>query len=225
MPFEIEKDGKTITVWTQEEVDAEVKGLKVTNENLKAEKKDLADKVSEAKENARLLEEAKAKAEGDNETLRRIAEEREAEKRQAVEDERKKFADLLNVTKKEKIDNFITSIIDEVKPADASRAKHLRKLLRADFEFDVDLEKGEFTVRGDKVTSANELKTLIKESGEYQYLLAGSGATGGGATGGAGTGAASKNPFSKDGFNLTEQGRLLKENPVLAAQLKAAAVN
>lgn len=31
------------------------------------------------------------------------------------------------------------------------------------------------------------------------------------------------NPFSKEHFNLTEQGRLYKENPELAAKLKAAA--
>ena len=32
-----------------------------------------------------------------------------------------------------------------------------------------------------------------------------------------------KNPFSKEHFNLTEQGRILRENPELAAKLKAAA--
>lgn len=33
----------------------------------------------------------------------------------------------------------------------------------------------------------------------------------------------SKNPFAKDSFNLTEQGRLLKENPAQAQALAAAA--
>ncbi len=32
-----------------------------------------------------------------------------------------------------------------------------------------------------------------------------------------------KNPWSKEHFNLTEQGRILRENPELAKQLKAAA--
>src|SRR5690606_24724391 len=32
-----------------------------------------------------------------------------------------------------------------------------------------------------------------------------------------------KNPWSKEHFNLTEQARILRENPELAAQLKAAA--
>lgn len=36
---------------------------------------------------------------------------------------------------------------------------------------------------------------------------------------------AEKNPFSKDGWNLTEQGRLFKENPELYKKLKAQAGN
>jgi flagellar biosynthesis GTPase FlhF len=207
--MQIEREGKTITVYTQDELNAEVKGLQVTNENLKAEKKELADKVRHAKEQVRELEEAKAKAEGDNETLRRIAEEREAEKRQAVEDERKKFSDLLNMTKKEKVENFITSLLEEVKPADATRAKHLRKLLKADFEFDVDLEKNEFTVRGENVTSAEELKRLIMEGEEYEYYLADSGATGGGATGGKPSGAGKK--WSE--MSEKERLQLKQDNP------------
>lgn len=40
------------------------------------------------------------------------------------------------------------------------------------------------------------------------------------AGGGGGTG---KNPFAKDSFNLTEQGKLLKDNPVQAREMAAAA--
>ena len=36
------------------------------------------------------------------------------------------------------------------------------------------------------------------------------------------TPAGGKNPWSKEHFNLTEQGKLLKENPALAAQYKAS---
>lgn len=203
MPFTVEKDGKEITVWTQEEVDTEVKGLKVTNENLKAEKKELSEKLSESKETARELEEGKAKAEGDNETLRRIAEEREAEKRQAVEDERKKFSELLNTTKKEKIDNYLNDLVTDLKPVDAVKAKHLKKLLKADYEFDFDLEKGEFKVMGEKATNSDELKKLVKESEEYRSYLLGSGATGGGATGGNSSGVARK-PLAE----MTQEERL-----------------
>ena len=218
MPMKIEHEGKEITVWTQDEVDAEVKGLKVTNENLKGEKKDLSDKLTEAKEQSRVLEEAKAKAEGDNETLRRIADEREAEKRQAVEDERKKFSDLLNMTKKEKVDNFLTGLIDEVKPADAVSAKHLRKLLKADYQFDVDLEKSEFKVTGEGVTSVDDLKRMLREGDEYKRYLAGSGATGGGATGGKPSGAG--NGKWAD-YTPGELSQIRQENPAHYEQLKS----
>lgn len=46
---------------------------------------------------------------------------------------------------------------------------------------------------------------------------------GGGAIGNKGKSTGAKNPFSKDDFNLTEQGKLYRENPQLAAQLKAQA--
>lgn len=48
--------------------------------------------------------------------------------------------------------------------------------------------------------------------------------TGGGAgTSGNGAGAPIKNPFKKETFNLSEQAKLLKENPELYKQMKAAA--
>lgn len=210
MPFEIEHEGKTVKVWTQEELDAEVKGLKITNENLKAEKAEALEKVKEAKEATRTAEEAKAKADGDNETLRRIADEREAEKRQAVEDERKKFADLLNMTKKEKVDNFLTGILDEVKPSDATSAKHLRKLLKADYDFDYDFDSQQYKVTGDGVTSVEDLKRVLKDGDEYKRYLAGSGATGGGAAGGNASGVG-----GKKWSEMTERERiqLKQDNP------------
>lgn len=39
----------------------------------------------------------------------------------------------------------------------------------------------------------------------------------------AGAGSAGKNPFVKESFNLTEQGKLLKENPDQAKALAAEA--
>lgn len=207
MPLEIEHEGQKIKVWTEQELDNEVKGLKITNENLKAEKQEALDKLKESKELVRQAEEAKAKAEGDNDTLRRIADEREAEKRQAVEDERKKFADLLNMTKKEKIDNFLTGILDEIKPADAISAKHLRKLLKADYEFDFDFDSQQYKVTGEGVTSLEDLKRVLTEGSEYKRYLAGSGATGGGAAGGYASGA------GKNWSDMTEKERLeLKQN-------------
>ena len=62
--MQIEHEGKTITVYTEAEVEAriadEVKGLKITNQNLKAEKEELQDKQREASEKTRQAEEAQA---------------------------------------------------------------------------------------------------------------------------------------------------------------------
>jgi hypothetical protein len=47
--------------------------------------------------------------------------------------------------------------------------------------------------------------------------------SGGGAPGSSSTRTKNVNPWAKDTFNLTEQGRIFKENPALAAQFKAEA--
>lgn len=52
---------------------------------------------------------------------------------------------------------------------------------------------------------------------------AGGGAAGNGAGGAAGSGRSVKNPFRKETWNLTEQMKLQKTDPALAARLKAAA--
>lgn len=46
---------------------------------------------------------------------------------------------------------------------------------------------------------------------------------GGGASGGGNTGGGGSNPFSADGWNMTEQGRILRENPGRAEQLAKSA--
>lgn len=217
MPFTIEHEGKNVEVWTKEEVDSEVRGLKITNENLKAEKQEAIDKLKSSKEEFRTLEEAKAKSDGDNETLRRIAEEREAEKRQAVEDERKRYSDLLNMTKKEKIDNFINGIVEDLKPADAIKGKHLKALLKSEYQFDVDIEKGQFTVTGNSATNADELKKFISGSQDYQYLLSGSGASGGGAAGSKGAGVPVKK-FNE--YNGAELMQIKRDDPDLYKRLR-----
>lgn len=218
MPTEVEIDGKKVKVWTEDEVDQEVKGLKVTVDNLKSEKGDLSEKLKESKELARVAEEAKAKAEGDNETLKRIAEEREADKRQAVEEERKKFSDLLNQTKKEKVDNFLNGLLDEVNTADPVRRKQLRKLLKVDFDIDYDTESGDYKVLGEGVASVDDLKRAITEGNDYKFYLAGSGATGTGATGSKGAGVAGK---KFDQYSGSELAALRQESPAEYDRIKS----
>lgn len=61
-------------------------------------------------------------------------------------------------------------------------------------------------------------------SDEAAAFLPASGKSGSGATGsGGGSGSGHANPWKKETFNITEQGRITRENPDLAKRLKAAA--
>ena len=67
-------------------------------------------------------------------------------------------------------------------------------------------------------------KVLAHLKSKYPFLVDASGITGGGASNNnSGGGAADTNPFAKGSFNLTEQARISRDNPQLAAQLKQAA--
>lgn len=68
------------------------------------------------------------------------------------------------------------------------------------------------------------LEIIVEQYPYKEHILRGSGASGGGGTNGTkGGGSPIKNPFSTEGFNLTEQARLMRENPKKAEQLKAQA--
>lgn len=69
---------------------------------------------------------------------------------------------------------------------------------------------------------AEWVDTQVSEAPHLFEANAGGGAAGNG-SGGAGGNRSGKNPFRKETWNLTEQMRLLKSDPGLAARLKAAA--
>ena len=182
--MQIEHEGKTITVYTEAEVEAriadEVKGLKITNQNLKAEKEELQDKQREASEKTRQAEEAQAKADGDVEKLTRLIDERAAEQTE-------RYNKLMGQTKKEKINNALNGVVNKL-GAGGEYNEDLRDLLKVRFEFDYDNESGQVKVTGDGVNSLAELEAKVKEGARYANYLAGSKASGGGAAGGKGSG-------------------------------------
>lgn len=184
MPVQIEHEGETKTFYTQEEVDAEVKGLKVTNENLKNEKAELKQKADDAAEQVRTAQEEAAKATGDKEALERISAEREAEAQANLNE-------LKNSIKTEKINNFYSDLVTEL-GAGGQHNEDLRDLLKARFPADYDMTEHSIKIGG--ADSVDELKKTITESGRYDAFLAGSGSTGGRSTGATSTGAATKNP-------------------------------
>lgn len=71
-----------------------------------------------------------------------------------------------------------------------------------------------------KPVGITELVEPLKKSSPQLFKAAG---PAGGYDPAAGGGAPTNNPFAKDTYNLTEQGRLLKENPARAKELASAA--
>lgn len=206
MPIQVEHEGQTITVYTEDEVtakvDAEVKGLKVTNQNLKDEKKELADKLSAKDEEARQAEEAKAKRDGDYEALERLMNDR-------IEEQRRAHDKLVGDIRKEKVGNALNDIVTEL-GAGGVRNEDLRDLLKTRFEFDFDSDSGQVTVSGDGVTSMEQLKKAVQESGRYDAYLAGNPASGGGSPGSQGGGSVTKKP---EDYSEAERVALFREDP------------
>ena len=210
MPVQIEHEGETKTFYTQAELDAEVKGLKVTNENLKNEKAELKAKADEAAEQVRNAQEATAKATGDKEALERISAEREAEAQASLNE-------LKNSIKTEKVNNFYNELVTEL-GAGGQHNEDLRDLLKARFPADYDMT--EHTIKLGGVSSVDELKKTIKEGGRYDAYLAGTGSTGGRSTGSTSTGAANK---KFNDYTPAELVQIKRENPEEYARIRSTA--
>ena len=206
MPIQVEHEGKTVNAYLehelQEAIDKEVKGLKITNQNLKEEKEELQAKQREAAEKARQAEEEKAKADGDIEKLNRLMEERRQE-------DADRFNKLQSQIKREKVTNALSDIVTSL-GAGGTKNEDLRDLIKSRYEFDYDHETGKISVTGDGVTSLEDLQKQVKESGRYDAYLAGSAASGGGATGGNGAGAPNKKLSE---MNDAERVRMYREEP------------
>lgn len=193
MPLEIEQDGQKITVFTQQEVEQEVAGLKVTLGQIKQEKDDLGTKLQTIADEKRIAEEEKAKRDGDYEKLSQLMAERQQESSE-------KYSTLIAQIKSEKVSNALNSVVNELGAGGAVN-EDLRDLLRTRFEFDYDAESGAIKVSGDGVTTLDGLKKTVLESGRYDRFLAGSKASGGSAAGSsagaAGIKTMTRNEFAK----------------------------
>lgn len=165
------------------------------------EKKELKTQIEERDTQ---LKELKVKAAGNEELTAKITE-----------------LENLNNTTKEECETKIaalrkeTSIELALKDEKAKNIKAVKALL--------DLEK--VSIDGDNLIGLEEQLKTLKESDPYLFgedTLKGRGTN---PPGEPMPPEYKKNPFSKEHFNLTEQGRIYKEDPELAAKLKAAAEN
>ncbi|MGQ7247589.1 hypothetical protein ACUN9Y_09640 [Halomonas sp. V046] len=188
MPMQIEHEGQTLTVYTEDEmktkIDDEVAGLKVTNQQLKDEKRELSDKIKTVDDEKRQAEEEKARADGDLEKLQRLMDER-------IEEQRKAHDKLVGDIRKEKVGGALNDVVTRL-GAGGTRNEDLRDLLKTRFEFDYDNDTGKVTVSGDGISSLDQLEKTIQESGRYDAYLAGNQASGGGSPGSQGGGPAGK---------------------------------
>ena len=81
-------------------------------------------------------------------------------------------------------------------------------------------------VSGDeyKEVAISDYLNTLKEQPRYQNQFKANGANGSGSTPSQGAGGSGTvNPWKKETFNLTAQGRMMRENPTMAASMKAAA--
>lgn len=212
MPLQIEHEGKQLTVYTQDELDQEVAGLKTVNANLKTEKTEALEKAREASEQKLAAEEAAAKAQGNTEELKRISEQREQEAMA-------KLNEFKSAIQAEKVTNMINKVTDAV-GASGQKKEDLEVLIKARYEFGYDMDAHTATVRGDGVSSVDDVIRHIKESGRYDAYLPGDGSTGGGSQGSNGAGASTK---TFDQYTSTELVALKRTDPAAYDKLRSTA--
>jgi len=169
--------------------------------------KDKYNEVAEAKkkleadiaERDKQLEDLK-KAAGTSEELKKQIEQLQAENQKAAEEWQAKMAQM-------QLDFAIEKALAAAK---AKNAKAVKALL--------DMEK--VKLDGDKLLGLDDQLKALQQSDSY--LFGESGKVGSGTNPpGAGTGEA--NPWKKDSWNLTQQGKILLEDPAKATRMKAEA--
>lgn len=152
---------------------------------------------------------------------------------------------LVDLGKKAKDSEELTNEINSLKEANATQAKDYEEKLQAQkFDTKLDdklreakvrnpkaakalLEIDQIKLDGDKLLGLDDQLSALKESDAYLFAEeeAQEGLRGRNPHISPGSEAPSnqKNPWKKDSFNLTEQGRLLREDPTLAQKLQAQA--
>jgi hypothetical protein len=200
-------------MYTREELDAEIAGLKANNERLLSEKKETARKAKEAEDARTLAEQERAKQSGK-------LEEFEASLRGEFDKERQGLQG--------KLDSLTSRVVGESKKAtisqfsgdfiDPSSTDLIAQLVSAEFDGEnVTTQFKDF--QGNVITTdAAEFKKWMQKHPALSHLLKADAATGGGAAGSKFSGGGATK--LKD-MSLTERAKLANENPKLYAQLSS----
>lgn len=209
----------------------DVKGLKASLTSARSEKKGLETKITELTdkytglpEDFSVEEYNRLKDSGGGDINQKLADQRARltqEKDTAVkkvEGERDSF--------KSRVEKLASDNAINVALAEANVAPHMQKAVRAMFQsqIKVDYEGDEAIVTIENLPVVDKIKAWAgTDEGKY-FVAAPANGGGGGGNNQPGSGNNAKdNPWSKEGFNLTKQTDLLKNDPNKAAQLKAAA--
>ena len=129
---------------------------------------------------------------------------------------KQKYDDSTTQIRKSKVDSLVMSAVRGKQFVDDEVATMLVQQ-RVRWEGD----EPYFEAESGKLVSIDEGVAWLAKS--KPTLVKAQGSAGSGYRDGGGASGTAKNPFAKDTFNLTEQIVLQRENPQLAAQLKAAA--
>lgn len=146
----------------------------------------------------------------------------------ALELERKEKSDLMakmeerdRILTEKDIDSMISKVASELASKDAIRQRDLKDIYK---RFVKKTDEGYVYEAEGRVMDSAQFKEFI--SNRSPNLVDGLGANGGGALGSNGGRAATgKNPFKKgEHYNLTEQAKILREDPALATRFKQEAL-
>ena len=127
------------------------------------------------------------------------------------------------------VDASATTAIAELKGVPQLLLPHVKNAVRVienDGEYIVQVVDATGTPRINNKGECLSIKELVEEMRQSEIFgraFEATGTTGSGSTGAKTNMAPIKNPWKKETFNLTEQGRIFKENPELAQRLKKEA--
>ncbi|HBV88309.1 MAG TPA: hypothetical protein DEF42_17090 [Desulfosporosinus sp.] len=109
--------------------------------------------------------------------------------------------------------------------AEASHKERINTALKIATEKKLPVELVDYMIGQDDETTINNLTNLEKIFSSHVEKVVTERMGNGYVPPSGGTPPSGKNPWSKEHLNYTEQGKILKENPTLAAQLMAQAKN
>lgn len=196
----------------------DVTGLKNKLDQLLNEKKQASDTAKAEAEKARQAQEDAAREKGDFESLANSFKAKIA----SLENEKKELSELSAKKEISKQASLIAADLAEGPNQEIISTFIERRLRLEGDDLKVTDEKGNLTI-----STVEQLKEEFRTNPKFGALVIVSKASGGGAHGADKNGGAiSSNPWKRgEGFNLTEQGRILKSNPDLAARLQKEATS